>query len=219
MIQDLAIYGAGGFGREMAVMVGQINADKKRWNLLGFFDDGKKGGETIDGIAVIGGMKEINQFKSSLSVMVALADPVVRKAIVSQVMNDRIEYPVFIHPRAISGASSNRIARGCIITAGCILTTGITLHDFVIVNLSATIGHDVSLGKFSSLMPGCNISGNVSVGENTLIGTGAQVLQNLSIGNNCKVGAGAVITKSFGDGLTLVGVPGKPVKRLNTGNR
>ena len=216
MIHDLAIYGAGGFGREMAVMVGQINADKKRWNVLGFFDDGKKFGEIVDGIPVIGGMKEINQFKNSLSVMVALADPFIRKAVVSRVMNDRIVYPVFIHPRAISSASSNRIARGCIITAGCILTTGITLHDFVIVNLSTTMGHDVTIGKFSSVMPGCNISGNVSIGENTLIGTGAQILQNLSIGNNCKVGAGAVITKSFGDGLTLVGVPGK---RLNTGNR
>ena len=209
MTKDLAIYGAGGLGREIALMIEQINADKKQWNMLGFFDDGKNAGEMIDHLPVLGGMREINNFKSALSVVVALADSFVRKAVVSKVKNDRIDYPVIIHPGAIKGSSSNRMGQGCIITAGCILTTGISLGDFVIINLATTIGHDVTIGNYSSVMPGCNISGNVKIGENTLIGTGVQVLQNLSIGNGCRVGAGAVITKKFGDGLTVIGVPGK----------
>ena len=43
-MKDIAIYGAGGFGREVACMIKHINesADEPIWNLVGFFDDGKQ---------------------------------------------------------------------------------------------------------------------------------------------------------------------------------
>ena len=45
-MKDIAIYGAGGFGREVACMIKHINesADEPIWNLVGFFDDGKEKG-------------------------------------------------------------------------------------------------------------------------------------------------------------------------------
>jgi sugar O-acyltransferase (sialic acid O-acetyltransferase NeuD family) len=206
---DLAIYGAGGFGREVALMVRQINEVTPRWNLLGFFDDIKEKDSIVDGLPILGNCNDINKANTSLSMAIAIADPITRQAIVSSITNKRISLPMLVHPSANIGSHKNEIGKGCIVTAGCIFTTGITLSDFVIVNLGTTIGHDVKIGKFSSIMPGCNISGNVRIGEHTLIGTGAKLLQNISIGNNCKLGAGAVITKSFGNGVTVVGVPGK----------
>lgn len=212
MIQDLAIYGAGGFGREMALMVEQMNADKKSWNVIGFFDDGKRGGEIVDGLRVLGGIDELNQWKNPLAVIVALADPAIRCDVVGNIENDHIEFPVMIHPRSSPGSRGNKYGKGTLITAGCILTTGITLGDFVIVNLSSTIGHDVKMGNYTSVMPGCNISGGVTIGEGSLIGTGAQVLQYLDIGNNCKIGAGAVVTKSVAGHQTFIGIPAKARK-------
>lgn len=212
MIQDLAIYGAGGFGREMALMVEQMNADKKSWNVIGFFDDGKRAGETIDGLRVLGGIDDLNRWKSRLAVVVAMADPLIRRDVVARMQHDQIDFPVMIHPRSLAGSPENKYGRGTMITAGCILTTGITLGEFVIVNLSSTIGHDVKIGNYTSVMPGCNISGGVTIGEATLIGTGVQVLQYLSIGNDCKIGAGAVVTKPVGDQQTCVGIPAKARK-------
>lgn len=206
---NLAIYGAGGFGREISLMVSQINDVRKQWNLLGFYDDGKKKDTIVDGLPILGNCVDINQSNVPLSIAIAIADPIIRRLVVSKITNKWISFPVLIHPGANIGSPQNKIAKGCIITAGCIFTIGITLGNFVIVNLTTTIGHDVTVGNFSSIMPGCNISGNVKIGENTLVGTGVQLLQNLSIGNNCKLGAGAVITRSFGDDVTLVGVPGK----------
>ena len=45
-IKDIAIYGAGGFGREVACLIRIINESLKepRWNIIGFFDDGKEVG-------------------------------------------------------------------------------------------------------------------------------------------------------------------------------
>ena len=37
----IAIYGAGGLGREIACVLKKINMVTPTWNLLGFFDDGE----------------------------------------------------------------------------------------------------------------------------------------------------------------------------------
>jgi sugar O-acyltransferase (sialic acid O-acetyltransferase NeuD family) len=209
---DLAIYGAGGFGRETALMVEQINRVDRCWNVIGFYDDGKQKGELVEGSPVLGGLKDVNLMEQPLSLVVAIADPSVRMKVVTSITNKQINFPVMVHPTALPGGVTNFFGRGTVITAGCILTTGIVTGEFVIINVATTIGHDVKLGSFCSVMPGCNISGHVQVGEQSWIGTGAKIIQHLTLGKNCKVGAGAVVTKSFGDGVTLVGVPGREMR-------
>ncbi len=206
-MKDLAIYGAGGFGRETACLIQQINQSNDQWNLIGFFDDGVLKGKLVDSLPVLGGLAEINLNKKPLNLVIAVADPVVRKALVEKITQVQVHYPVLIHPDANAGSSTNTFGKGCIVTAGVIMTTGIKLQDFVILNLSSTIGHDVSLGSWSTVMPGCSISGNVRIGEGTMVGTGARILQNLSIGKHCRIGAGAVVTQNFTDSKTIVGVP------------
>ena len=212
MTRDIAIFGAGGFGRETALMIKQINQVRHDWNIIGFFDDGLPQGIDVDGIKILGGMSEANRVGEKLSLIVAIADPLTRKNIVRKIKNDNLDFPVLKHPHNFLGDDeTNQFGKGSIITAGNIFTTNIHLEEFVIVNLACTIGHDVRIGSFSTLMPGSNISGNVQIGEANLIGSGARILQNISLGEYCKVGAGAVVIKSAGNNLTLVGVPAKQV--------
>lgn len=211
MIRDIAIYGAGGLGREMALLLEQINEVEKRWNLIGFFDDFQTE-PTALGMNLLGGVHNLNEYRRSLAVLIAIADSGARRKIVTSVSNTLIDFPVIVHPQCILGAASNQIGRGSVLTAGCILTTGIVIREFVIVNLSVTVGHDVTIGAFSSLMPGAHISGNVTIGEGVLFGTGATILQNLKVGAGARIGAGAVVTKSVERGTTVVGVPAREVK-------
>ena len=210
-MKDLAIYGAGGFGRETSWLIQQINQVQDQWNLLGFFDDGVIQGKLVDDLPVLGGLAELNTWGTSLDLVVAIADPQARGKLVSSISNKHVHFPLLIHPSANTGAIGNSFGKGSIITAGVILTTGIHLGDFVIVNLSSTIGHDVRIGKFSTLMPSCSISGNVAIDEGVLIGTGARTLQNLSIGKNAVVGAGAVVLESVEADTTVAGVPAKKI--------
>lgn len=53
-MKDIAIYGAGGFGREVLTLVEEVNRDRKEYNFIGFFDDGKKKGEVVNNYPVIG---------------------------------------------------------------------------------------------------------------------------------------------------------------------
>ena len=205
---DIAIYGAGGLGREMKLLIEQINAKAPQWNLVGFYDDNKQG-SFVDGIKVLGGIDALNRITMPLALVIAIADGQVRQNIVSNITSEMVNFPVLIHPSANIGSAQNDFGRGTIICAGAILTVGVTLHEFVIVNLAATIGHDVTIGPYSSLMPGCNISGAVKIDSHVLIGTGSQVLQGITIGSQSRVGAGAVVTRDVPAMTTVIGVPAK----------
>lgn len=213
MKEDIAIYGAGGLGRELALMIQQINRAQERWNIIGFFDDGLKRDDKIDNWKIVGGLSEATQWKRPLAVVIAIADPQVRAALASKLKNPNLTFPTLIHPACNRGDEQrNQFGKGIILTANVILTTNVKLEDFVIVNLSTTIGHDVTIGTASSIMPGCSISGNVKIGPRCLVGTGARFLQNISIGEDSIIGAGALVTKNFGAKSKVIGVPGKIVK-------
>lgn len=206
----MAIYGAGGFGRETAVLIQQINRQTPAWDVIGFFDDGLQKEDEVDGLKVLGDSNDLNSHSDELSVCVAVADPVIRFNLISRITNPRINFPTLVHPQANLGDSHrNKLGRGCIVTAGVILTTGIEIDEFCIINLSTTIGHDVRLGSCCTVMPGCSISGNVSLGSCTIMGTGSRIIQGITIGANCRIGAGSVVTKNFGSDLKIVGVPAR----------
>ena len=209
---DIVIYGAGGFGRETALMLRQINEVQSTWNIIGFCDDNFNKGVMVNGLPVIGGLRKLNEYESNLSVVIAVADPSARKKIKEQLRNPRIRYPQLIHPGVLLGAvESNRVEEGAIIAAGNILTTEIHIGKFAIINLSCTIGHDVTVGQYSSIMPGCSLSGMVTIGSEVLVGTGARILQNLRVGDRSRVGAGAVVTRDVVSDTTVVGIPASAV--------
>jgi sugar O-acyltransferase (sialic acid O-acetyltransferase NeuD family) len=212
-MESIAIYGAGGFGRETALMIEQINQAAPAYKLLGFFDDGRSKGELVDGYPVLGGMKELNASSGPVAVAMAVADPEVRCRLVTSIANENVYFPVLAHPHANLGSALNHLGRGTIVTAGCVLTTAVVTGEFVIINLNSTIGHDVKIGSYCSLMPGCHISGEVTLGEQSLIGTGAVILQRLTLGSRCRVGAGSVVNRSVSENKTVVGIPARPLRR------
>ena len=46
-MMNIAIYGAGGFGKEVACLIDRINRNGGNWNLFGFFDDTKPAGSSV----------------------------------------------------------------------------------------------------------------------------------------------------------------------------
>ena len=54
-----------------------------------------------------------------------------------------------------------------------------------------------------------------TIGNNVMISAGAKVLGSFTIGDNSKIGAGSVVLDEVPPNSTVVGVPGRVVKRNN----
>ena len=206
MLENIAIIGAGGFGREVQMLINQINLELPTYNFIGFFDD------VITGDLILGTIEDLNIHKSRISIIIAIGDPQVKKNILKRLDNSNIKHVSLIHPNVILGDSSKSIGVGCIITAGNIITVNTQIGNFVTLNLCCTVGHDTIIDDYCSFMPGVNISGEVNVANCVYVGTGAKIINNISIGENTTVGAGAVVSKSLPSNCVAVGVPSKIIK-------
>lgn len=212
-MQRIAIYGAGGFGREVMMLVEQINAHRQTFDIVGFFDDKVSRGSVVNGYPVLGGINELNAWESPLGVALAFGEPDTKQKIRRKIVNANVSYPTLIHPSVIKGADALvEIGEGCIICAGVLMTVNIAIRDFVILNIGCTVGHDVKIGEFASFMPSVNISGEVEIGDGVYCGTGVKIINQLEVGAHTIVGAGAVVTKSLPPDCTAVGMPAKPIK-------
>ncbi|MBS1556972.1 MAG: acetyltransferase [Bacteroidetes bacterium] len=211
-MNDIAIFGAGGFGREVKMLIDQINQSNQRWRFFGYFDDGIQKGTLINGYPVKGTAQDLLKLDRELYVVFAIGNPKVKKSVVEIVKaNQYLKFPTLVHPTVLMDSDFVQLIEGCIITANNVITTNINIGKHVIVNLSCTIGHDTSIGDYSSIMPGVNISGEVAMQEGVYVGTGAKIINQLTLGEWSVVGAGAVVSKDVAPHTTVVGVPAKPL--------
>jgi sugar O-acyltransferase (sialic acid O-acetyltransferase NeuD family) len=210
-IQKLAIFGAGGFGREVKMLIDQINAKERKFECIGFFDDDPNLPFQINGLPFLGGLDVLNKTKSKLGVAISVGDPELKKNLVQKIKNPNIYFPKLIHPTALVGEEVV-IGDGVIICAGVIVTVNIHIGSHVVLNLNCTVGHDCSLGDYAAMMPAVNVSGDVTIGEGVYIGTGSQIINGLTIGPYSTIGAGAVVIRDLPAHCTAVGMPAKPIK-------
>lgn len=203
---EIAIFGAGGFGREVNLIVQQLIKKGYPYHFLGYFDDEDKSAEF--GKLYLGNIEKLNHWERPISIALAIGDGKTRKKVVGKITNPRVEFSKVVSPYAIFN-DLIKIGRGSIICAGANLTTNINVGQFALINLNATIGHDCQLGDYSSLMPGANLAGDVKLKECAFVGSGANVLNGLEMGENSVLGAGGVLTKNLEANKTAIGVPAK----------
>lgn len=211
-MEKIVIIGAGGFGREVKVLIDQINEKKPTYLLEGFYDDDPNLPDTINGIPLLGNLNTLLQRIDNISIAIAIGIPKIKKEFIEKLKPYNFSYPTLIHPNVIIGNDNIKIGKGTIICAGNILTCDIVIENFVTLNLYCTIGHDTKIKSFSSFMPSVNISGEVTIESCVYSGTGVKIINQLSIGENTIIGAGAVISKNLPPNCTAVGIPAKPIK-------
>lgn len=210
-LKNIAIYGAGGFGREVACLINRINENEPTWNLVGFFDDGVEKGKMVSHFGpVLGGMQELNAWQSKINVVVAIGNPNTVKKVVEKIDNANVEFPNLIHPEMhYFDKETFSIGYGNIVQRNCTFSCDVKIGNFNVFNGSVVLGHDVQMGSFNTLMPAVRISGEVTMGDCNFFGVNSVVLQQIKIKSNVKLAAGSVLMTKPRENSLYIGVPAK----------
>lgn len=208
-MKKLFIVGSGGFCKQVIEIVEQLNMDEKKYNLLGLIDDNEcLIGTEVLGYSVLGNTDYLMDYAKHEEVygVIAIANGQVREKISEKLT--LVKWINLIHPHAVI---SNYIAmgKGNIICAGVVINPECYIANHCHINIGSTLGHDVHMQDFVTIMPGSRVSGNVELKKFSMVGAGSTIIQGLSIEGNVTIGAGAVVTKNTSANGLYKGVPAK----------
>lgn len=145
---------------------------------------------------------------------------------------------VFLYPsfkvmlsyrRAHKAYMKGHYFRARLISQRAVRRTGIEIHPgaqigkglFIDHGNGVIIGETTIIGDNCTLYQGVTLGGtgkeqgkrHPTLGNNVMVSAGAKVLGSFKIGDNSKIGAGSVVLEEVPPNSTVVGVPGRVVKR------
>lgn len=207
----IGIYGASGFGREVAPIVREAYWDED----IVFIDDGSQDAE-LNGHPVMN-YAAFRQRSDRTGIIIAIADAAIRKRLAELAASDGIDL-LSIRSSTARVFDGNQIGAGAILCDNVIVTSNARIGRQFHANLYSYVAHDCVIGDFVTFAPKVCCNGNVHIGDNAYIGTGAILRQGqpgapLTIGDGAIIGMGAVVTKNVAPGETVVGNPAKPLTR------
>lgn len=183
----------------------------EQWNIIGFLDDDP----SINNKHLLGDVSFLPFLLDKypkLKYTIGINSSKIRKKIESKI--NRIDRAAnLIHDTAVIGSYCT-FGGGLTMGPYSVLTTRVNLGVHVHINTASSINQSSNIGDYCTLSPGSRICGDVNIGHTTSIGAGAVVINFKNVGSNCTLGAGTVVIDDAEDGATVVGVPGRPIKRF-----
>jgi sugar O-acyltransferase (sialic acid O-acetyltransferase NeuD family) len=204
MNDEVAIFGTGGFAKEVACIL----HDQGRGDRLVAFHEPDEVYEPRELLGVPVQPQSAFDPRKHRAV-IGIGNPTLRQKVVGELPSDAV-FDTLIHPTVVMSRWVE-VGAGSVICAGCVLTCQISIGEHCHINLNTTVGHDCTFGDFCTVAPGTNISGNCDFGSRVDVGTQASFRQHIRICDDVVIGMGTVVVKDIAEAGTYVGVPAKKV--------
>lgn len=209
---NVIIVGAGG---HVKVVVDILSSSHK--TIVGFLDDNSVlSNQPILGLPILGFISDHVKFTDKNHFIMGIGSNRTRQMLVEKMPN--VMWTEAIHTSAYV-AHCVEIGIGSVMMAKSVINPCTSIGKHVIINTSASVDHDCIIKDFAHIAPGVHIGGNVHIGKRVFAGIGSTIINGteanpLTIADDVIIGAGAVVTKSITEpGITVVGIPAKPIKR------
>ena len=211
-MKNIVLYGASGFGREVAYIIERINKVSPTYNLLGFLDDGDGFDENTDinGYPWLGKGDWILEHKDDCVCTCTIGFPKVKAAIQRRLTEQGVRFETIIAPDA-RVANYSTVGAGSVIYGHTSVSVNCEIGEGVLLNSRISVGHDVKIGDYTTIMVGTGISGCCKIGSQVNIGGHAYIIPGKKVGDNATIAAGSVVFTNVKAGSTVLGNPAKRV--------
>lgn len=142
----------------------------------------------------------------------SIGNVILRRKLFSLVLNLKFEIPNIIDPSAEISQHAT-LGKGIFVGKNAVINAQSNIGDAAIINTGAVVEHDCEIGAFAHISPGATLCGNVKIGTDSHVGAGSVVIQGLHIGKRVIIGAGTVVIHDIEDDCTVVGNPGKVIRK------
>lgn len=198
------LFGASGHGK---VVIDIIKTSVKELEIEAVYDDNPKLTSLLDIPVLLTNPEVLNN--QGCQWFISIGNNKFRKQTAQKIKGSFLKA---IHYSAIISDTSE-IGEGTVVMANAVVNPNAKIGKHCIINTNAIIEHDCIIDNFVHISPNTTLAGDVEVGEGTHIGIGACVIPGVKIGKWCTIGAGTVIIEDVPDGATVVGNPGRIIKR------
>lgn len=211
-MRKLLLVGGGGHCRSV---ISALKSGDMEYKEIGIVERGKKAGQEISGIPVVGEDNDLEQLYSqgytdAFITLGSIGNPQKRRQLFRKIQEIGFHVPNIIDVSSMVSEDA-KLGEGIFVGKGSVINSCAVVADGCIINTSATIEHDCEIGAFAHMATGSVLCGDVRIGADTHIGANATVIQGICIGKNVIIGAGSVIIRNVEDGVTIVGNPGRVI--------
>lgn len=200
-----------------------IIEQEKKHEIVGVLDDSMPKNSLFEGYRVLGKIENLQECIDSWQVhkgIIAIGDNFTRLTIYKRIKKlvPNFSFVSAIHPSVILGKNV-AIGEGSLLMAGVIINNDTRLGEHTFIGTKTSIDHDSIVEDFASFSPGCTTGGSVKIGYCTAICLSASLIHGISIGRHSVIGAGSIVNKDIQDGVLAYGIPAKPVRKREEGER
>ncbi len=203
----LAIYGAGGLGREVLELARQINRAHPRWEGFCFIDDLHANRE-LKGSPVVA-LSTLNP--NEYEVVIAVGEPALRRTLADKARDAGFALPVLMHPGAQVSADA-MVQSGCVICSGVFISCDTVIGRNVHLQPNASLGHDCQIGDDCVISSYANLAGHCRVGNGTFIGMNAVIRESTNVGAEAIISMGAAVFNDIAAGVIAMGNPARAIR-------